>query len=50
MTHEVFAARQGAGAVLRCEICQDASSFDEHDFAGISKFVREHKLCLDETA
>lgn len=50
MTHQVFAARQGAGAVLRCEICRDSSSFDESDFPGMSQFVRAHKLCLDETA
>jgi hypothetical protein len=50
MTHQVTAARQGSGAVLRCGVCRDASSFDEGDFEGMSEFVREHKLCLDATA
>ena len=50
MTHQVFAVRQGSGAVLRCGICRDSSSFDEADFDGISEFVREHKLCLDASA
>ena len=50
MTHQVTAARQGAGAVLRCSVCRDASSFHEDDFEGMSRFVREHKLCLDATA
>ena len=47
MTHQVTAARQGSGAVLRCAICRGSSRFDDGDFDGMSAFVREHKPCLD---
>ena len=50
MTHQVTAARQGTGAVLQCAVCHDRSTFSGYDFDGISKFVREHKLCLDASA
>ena len=50
MTHQVVAARQGSGAVLRCSICRADALFDDSDFDGMSAFVREHKLCLDAAA
>jgi hypothetical protein len=47
MTHQVTAARQGSGAILRCAICQSSATLGEADFDGMSRFVREHRLCLD---
>jgi hypothetical protein len=47
MTHQVQAARQGSGAVLRCAICKADAAFGEDDFDGMNLFVREHVLCLD---
>jgi hypothetical protein len=47
LTHQVFAVREGAGAVLRCAICRSDTAVGEGDFERMNEFVREHKLCLD---
>lgn len=50
MTHQVTAARHESGAILRCAICRSSATLGEADFDGMSRFVREHKLCLDASA
>jgi hypothetical protein len=50
LTHQVFAARQGSGAVLRCALCRSTVSIGEADFDALNEFVLEHKFCLHALA